>query len=341
MTLEGLTGNNGAGRWVGTLLAAVGVAAIAAYVGQAAPGARSGFAPSQTLDVEESVDALAANGSRAAFLWDGYSVEVWDVRTGKRRDAGGSDSGISDLTIAGNIVGYLAFEDTLSLHYRSLVTETGFSAFADLGCARTCLGYVAGHGDLLVYNSWQNGPRGIEKAVLWRIVGKHSVPIIRGRGSLYAAAVDGGRIVVRSPRLGATLVSEAESILARYRFRQPVRTIRLSGPSLAALLPQTIVVVDASTGALKRSWSVPKQTRLEDVADGLVVYTVRRQIYVRRLADGRDTVIPLPNNARAPVHAQLEPSGLFYSWTLPLGPGDVLPHGRLAFAPMTRVAALF
>ena len=74
MTLEGLTGNNGAGRWVGTLLAAVGVAAIAAYVGQAAPGARSGFAPSQTLDVEESVDALAANGSRAAFLWDGYSV---------------------------------------------------------------------------------------------------------------------------------------------------------------------------------------------------------------------------------------------------------------------------
>src|SRR5262249_2159887 len=157
------------------------------------------------LDVGESVDALAADGSRAAFLSDGFSVEVWDVGTGKRRDAGGSDSGISDLSIAGNIVGYLAFEDTLSLHYRTVETETGFSAIADLGCARTCLGYVAGHGDLLVYNSWKNGPRGIEKAVLWRIVGKRSVPIIRGRGSLYAAAVDGGRVVVRAPPRSATL----------------------------------------------------------------------------------------------------------------------------------------
>ena len=43
------------------------------------------------------------------------------------------------------------------------------------------------------------------------------------------------------------------------------------------------------------------------VADGLVAYTVRSQIHIRRLADDRDRVIPLPNNARAPVHAH--PSG--------------------------------
>jgi hypothetical protein len=92
---------------------------------------------------------------------------------------------------------------------------------------------------------------------------------------------------------------------------------------------------------LKRSWKVAKQTRLEDVAAGLVLYIVGGQIRVRRLADGRDRAIPLPGNAHGPFYAQLEPSGLFYSWTLPLAPDDVLPKGRLAFAPMSSVVGLF
>jgi hypothetical protein len=322
----------------------LGVAAIVACAGSAAPAARSQFAPSRILHVDQSVDALAADGSRAAFLWDGFSVEVWDVRTGRRRQAGGCDSGVSDLTIARGMVGYLCFEDTLDIHRREVDTvplvrgRAAFSTIADLGCAHSCLGYVAGHGDVLVYNSWHNGPQGIENAVLWRIVGTRAVPVIRGRSSLYAAAVDGARIVVRSPRGSATLVSETGAIVARYRFARPVRTIRLGGWSLAALLPQAIAVLDGRSGALKQSWRVPTQTRLEDVTGEFVAYVVGRQIRLHRLTDGRDTVVPLPQNARAPVHAQLEPSGLFYSWTLP---GDDLPPGRLAFAPIARVAALF
>lgn len=310
--MGGRTGTSGAGRRAATLLAAVGVTAMVACAGTATPGARSGFAPTRILDVDQGVDELAADGSRAAFLWAGHSVDDWDVRTGKRRHQVDNDDLLSDLVIADGVFGYLQFAHSITIQFRAVVTwplagdKAGFSVAADLECARTCLGYLAGHGDLLVYNSWQNSPRGIEKAVLWRIVGtRHS-----------------------SPRLGP--------FWRRYRFAHPVRTIRLGGESVSALLPQAIVVLDRRTGAQRRSWRVPKQTRLEDVAGGFVVYIVGQQIHVRRLADGRDRVVPLPDNARAPVHAQLELSGLFYSWTLP-PEGD----GRLAFAPMSRVAALF
>jgi hypothetical protein len=131
------------------------------------------------------------------------------------------------------------------------------------------------------------------------------------------------------------------SVLAHYHFAHPVRTVRLDGNDLVALLPRAIVVLNARTGALKRSWKVAKQTRLEDAAGGVVLYIVGGQIRVRRLADGRDRAIPLPDNAKGPLHAQLEPAGLFYSWTLPLAPDDVLPEGRLGFAPMSSVAGLF
>jgi hypothetical protein len=335
------------GRRAVTLLVAVGVAAIAACVAAARPGAHSRFAPTRTLDVDVAVDGLAANGSRAAFLWGGYSVDVWDVRTGVRREVGGSDSGISDLSITDDVVGYLAFEDTISAHYRTVETRRlvsgrlGFELVADLLCARTCVGHVVGHGNLLVYNSWQNSPAGNTKAVLWRITGKRARPVIRGNGALFAAAVDRGRVVLRNQPRAARLVSEVGSVLAHYRFAHPVRTVRLGGDDLAALLPRAVVVLDARTGALKRSWKVAKRARLEDVAGGLVLYIVGGQIHVRRLADGRDRAVPLPDNAQGPLHAQLEPSGLFYSWTLPLAPGEVLPEGRLAFAPMSRVAALF
>jgi len=119
---------------IGTLRAALGVAAIVACTSSATPAARSEFAPSRILHVDQSVDALAADGSRAAFLWDGFSVEVWDIRTGRRRQAGGCDSGVSDLAIARGVVGYLCFEDTLDIHRREVDTVPlvrGRGAFLD------------------------------------------------------------------------------------------------------------------------------------------------------------------------------------------------------------------
>jgi hypothetical protein len=312
----------------------------------ATPRAHSSFAPTRILDVDEAVDEIAANGSHAGFL-SGGSADVWDARTGVRRNVGGADSGISDVAITNDVVGYLGFEDTITLHFRFVETRRivngglGFERDADVGCARTCIGHVIDHGDLLVYNSWQNSPAGITNAVLWRINGKRATPVIRGSGAFFAAAVDRGRLVLRNQPRAARLVSQAGSVLAHYHFAHPVRTVRLDGNDLVALLPRAIVVLNARTGALKRSWKVAKQTRLEDAAGGVVLYIVGGQIRVRRLADGRDRAIPLPDNAKGPLHAQLEPADLFYSWTLPLAPDDVLPEGRLGFAPMSSVAGLF
>src|SRR5207244_7726194 len=51
--------------------------------------------------------------------------------------------------------------------------------------------------------------------------------------------------------------------------------------------------------------------RLADYQDGIAVYVVGRAVHLLRLSDRRDVTIRAPGVG--PVHAQLEPSGLFYS----------------------------
>jgi hypothetical protein len=289
---------------------------------------------------------LVADGSSAAFAWDGYSIDAWNVRTGRReRDVGGADTGIGGLATAGGTVGYVGEEETNELDYQFVAAQPlgsgpAFERRVE-GASTGGIGYVAGHGDVLVFNTWLPHERGSGSAVLWRIVGKRAVPIMRGSESLFAADVDGGRILLRNPPRDVEVVSATGSILARYRFARPVGAVRLDGESLAARLPGSIVVRDLSTGALLRSWKVPGQARLEDISGGLVVYLVGRQIHLRRIGNGRDRVVPLPAGAREPVLAQLEAPGLVYSWAARVDSDGVVTESRVAFAPLKRVEALF
>src|SRR5207249_627204 len=86
-----------------TLLAAAGLAATAASISAATPAAHSSFAPTRTLRLDVPVEGLAANGSHSAFVWGGNSVDVWDVRTGVRRNVDASDDGFSDLSITDDV----------------------------------------------------------------------------------------------------------------------------------------------------------------------------------------------------------------------------------------------
>jgi hypothetical protein len=297
----------------------------------------------------DTVDELAADGLEAAFLYDGYAVGAWNAGSGRRRRVGGADTGVADLTMAGGTVAYTYFEDTSDLHYAAVTTSSGFeSPHAGLACRRTCVGWVAGHGGLIVYDTWRTNAQGGREILLMRIVGRRAFPIARGAGALYAAAVARGRIVVRDPAGTAALLSADGIVLRRYRFGRPVRSIRFDGESVVARLggttgPQSIVVLDAARGAVIRRWAVARGTHLEDVSNGVVVYDIGRQIHLRRLVDGRDVVVPLPAGALAPVHAQLEPSGIFFSWSVkstdPAFPDTFA--GRLGFAPLARVTSLF
>jgi hypothetical protein len=225
------------GRESVTLLVAVGVTAVAASTITATPEAHSSFAPTRIFRLDVPVEGLAANGSRAAFLSGGYSVDIWDARTGVQRNTGGSDSGVSDLSITNDAVGYLGFEDTISLQFRFVETRRivngalDFEREGDLGCRRTCIGHVIGNGGSVFYNSWQNSSAGITNAVLWRINGKRAIPVIRGGGALFAAAGDRGRLVLRNEPRAARLVSENGSVLTRYHL--------LNLPEHSASVPTT------------------------------------------------------------------------------------------------------
>ena len=79
----------------------------------------------------------------------------------------------------------------------------------------------------------------------------------------------------------------------------------------------------------------PAALRLADYQDGIAVYVAGRTVHLMRLSDRRDVTIRVPGVG--PVHAQLEPSGLFYSYS----PAGSLGRGRIAFVPLADVLARF
>ena len=64
---------------------------------------------------------------------------------------------------------------------------------------------------------------------------------------------------------------------------------------------------------------------LLDMSNGIAVYRVGRMLHALRVSDGREAIVASPSHG--PVFAQLEDSGLFYSYTVP---GAERP-GRVAF----------
>jgi hypothetical protein len=73
-----------------------------------------------------------------------------------------------------------------------------------------------------------------------------------------------------------------------------------------------------------------------DVERGLLVYTVGRVVHVLRLSDGRQRTYVAPvvpsreDGYTMPVQAQLEQSGLFYSY-------QVRDEGRVRFVPSRQI----
>jgi hypothetical protein len=77
--------------------------------------------------------------------------------------------------------------------------------------------------------------------------------------------------------------------------------------------------------------------KLEDADDVFVVYVSGRQIYARRTLDRKDVVLALPRNVRMPLHAQIEPAGLYYSYNV--AGKDTL--GRVGFVARARLISAF
>jgi hypothetical protein len=233
----------------------------------------------------------------------------------------------------------------------------------------TYIGRVAGDGSLLAFDWWSEclpcaspvAPRGS----IFRVVSSGGTacpnaglgalprcrPVISAAGSLRLLAVGGGLAVMRSGDDVAVRAPDGTVVYAGTF--AGLRAARIDAGVLLVLTrvgtTNSLWTVDMSSGRRSGPWSLPASRsagddvcgdpsgcrlaalRLADYQDGIAVYVAGRGVHLLRLSDRRDVTIRAAGVG--PVHAQLEPSGLFYSYSPAAAPG----HGRVAFVPLARL----
>jgi hypothetical protein len=143
----------------------------------------------------------------------------------------------------------------------------------------------------------------------------------RGAHAAAADSVSDGRIAVREP--DAVAVLDAKGALVRvFPFgHDEVGVARLDGGRLLVARSRVLEVYDVATGAGVLQRPLPSGYQLVDVDGGVAVLRRAAKVVVLRLGDGRSvTLAP----GRAPVSADLEPAGLYYSYATRDGGGRVL-----------------
>lgn len=211
-------------------------------------------------------------------------------------------------------------------------------------------GRIAGDGAEVVYAvDGFNGEADYVSSSLWRIRGRRSEQIAIDVGE--PVAVDGGRIVTEHPSGVVTLLHIDGRVIRSlspggrgetppvYGRRRPP-TVGLSGRHLVVVRAGQLTVFDASNGRRLLRRPVDRLAVLAGVADGLVAWVVRRQIFVLRLRDGAETILRPRGRS---VRALLSSAGLFHaSHEKRVGPvaGPLSGHENSARVVFTRWESL-
>jgi Tol biopolymer transport system component len=142
----------------------------------------------------------------------------------------------------------------------------------------------------------------------------------------HAAPVDsvcGGLIAVREADEVAVLDAQGALVREFPFLPHEVTASRLDGGHLVVARPAFIDVYDVATGARIGSQARPSGFKLSDVDGGIALLQKGETIMLLRLDDGRSrTFAP----GRGPRLADLEPSGLYYSYAAGV-------EGRIVFVP--------
>ena len=315
-----------------------------------------------TLTTTESVDHLSADGARVVIGYDGgpNCVELWDTKTHRltRFSVSGCGypryccslgaGGMADLALAGDRVAWTSFDHFAGLDIFGMATATLQQPRpTPIGgvCKGNCLfpmHDLQGDGDLLVFDTWQQAcphpsfpsPCSLSPKLdgdAWRIDRANAKLIVRGGGAKTIRSVDAGRTLVDEGGGHLVLLDRRGTTLRTFTLAEPLADARLQGSDVVVLRPGAIVDYDARAGSLRTTWPVPADARLEDVQSGFVVYVTGTVVHVLGLRRGRD--ITFPTGGKVPVRAQLEPSGLFYSWR----PESGESAGRVRFVPFARL----
>jgi Tol biopolymer transport system component len=301
------------------------------------------------LESARPVDALGADGTRAVVAYGpGASpgcIETWDART--TSIVRYNECGYQKPALAGERVALPEFEHALGTNSYGIGLATvdrpnpawvtglcpsGSSQF----CIRDPVGDVVGKGSLLVFDSWKGPepycnepcPPPKHDSRLFRVDNGAAVQIATSTGELTPLAIDSERILVdEGPDRLAILDSAGGTLLT---LAAPGHGgARLEGSDLVVQTGLMLADYDANNGALLHAWPTAADATLEDVQDGTAVYVTPTRVHLLHLADGRD--VEIDPHGRGPLHAQLEPAGLFYSYAVE----DGVRPGRVGFVAST------
>ncbi len=202
------------------------------------------------------------------------------------------------------------------------------------GCARDYY-HLRGDGELFVFNDGSRLVRigsGSESCQQGNPSPKICATLRRSQaGSV--DSVSGALIAVRQPG-AVTVLDDRGQLVRRFPFSPAdVRAARLDTGRLVVWRFGVLEVYDVATGARVRSHPVPVGFRLGDVDGGTAVLLATEAITLLRLDDGTSrTLAP----GRAPVLAELEPAGLYYSYATGDGGGRVALLPRAEAEPARR-----
>jgi Tol biopolymer transport system component len=296
-----------------------------------------------TVATGTRIAALSADGSRAAFIVgataaDCDHVVVW-TPSGRALDRfsrpaecdrGRYGTRLYDVELAGSRAAWLSaggcgnFCD-IALTYATLDQKTPAVLATTNAEAGTDYDYhLHGHGELLVFNE---GPRlvrvggGSELCQAGRR-GPAICAILRRSDHAFAAdSVSAQRIAIREENAVA-VVDEHGALLRVFSFAPgDVRAARLDGDRLVVARPSSLDVYDVVSGQALVQRPLPAGSALLDADGGVAVMRREQTIMLLRLDDGRSATI---SPGADPLNADLEPPGLYYSYTTKDGGGRVV-----------------
>jgi hypothetical protein len=146
--------------------------------------------------------------------------------------------------------------------------------------------------------------------------------------SLSVVAVDAGRIATQQPDGSVTVYSATGSVLKKIAVPTgKISGFALQGSQLATVHDGKLELYDVNSGTLTKTIPLAAGSVLHDLQNGLAVFTSGRKIHVLRLSDGKKLTFSPPG--KDSVDAQIESSGLFYSYSYKSGRAP----GRVVFVP--------
>jgi hypothetical protein len=338
---RGLRRLTGAGRNT-----ALGWTALAPRLPQARPvPPAERIAGARAVTTRTPIGELSADGPRVAFVpsasrTDCDHVTVWTpakrslARFAARLPAPCESLGtvpytIYDLELAGTRAAWADVEGcgnscdvalktaTLARPLEGLVADAGGGGGAGGGDFFDF--HLHGDGGLLVFNGGSQEPE------LERIGNGRETTLRRGAHAAFVVSVSGSRIAVQEPDAVTVLDDHGAAVRVFPFGRDEVRAVRLDGDRLVVTRGDVLEVYDVATGAAELQRPLPSGSELTDADGGIAVLQRGNEILLLRLAEGRSFRLA---PGRQPVRADLEPTGLYYSFATAGGGGRLVLMSR-------------